>query len=513
MITKTATLLGMALFPFWGFSDQPGADDRSFFSPKDSCPQNEVTLQIRLDNFGSETTWVLRTPAGEVLFRGGPYADRLAGQRIEESFCLPDGCYQLAVQDSYGDGLCCNYGDGSFRLIDGTGRELATGAKFTKEALADFCVRQTPAEEPACEGQRFFFQLRLDDYGSETSWSLRDSTEQILYSGGPYTDKTGGKLWLDTFCLAEGCYSFTIQDTHGDGIADGGGFTLLTEAGDTLMAGSAFGSEFREAFCVEAGGDRRFPDTCLALDLRIRLIRPHGGEQDQGTYEISEDGRAIVLRQNAWKSVGLTYVVSPRTVLAFEFRSTAEGEIHGIGLDDDDMLSPDRTFRLYGGQAWGIADFADYPGDGSWKLYEIPVGTYFTGPVDRLVVAADQDSGPADGNSFFRNIRLREGDTDCEVPPIVIEDAGVGALRAPRGLTLFPNPADHQLTLRFSAPQPGTGTLLLVNALGQPVYRRDDALDQGENTWSVNLPELPAGLYYLQLLGRGWSETAAFTIQ
>ena len=38
----------------------------------------------------------------------------LLGHPISETTCLPYGCYTLTVNDSYGDGICCAYGQGSF---------------------------------------------------------------------------------------------------------------------------------------------------------------------------------------------------------------------------------------------------------------------------------------------------------------------------------------------------------------------------------------------------------------
>ena len=32
--------------------------------------------------------------------------------------CLPDGCYDFVIYDSYGDGICCSYGIGSYTLTD-----------------------------------------------------------------------------------------------------------------------------------------------------------------------------------------------------------------------------------------------------------------------------------------------------------------------------------------------------------------------------------------------------------
>ncbi|MBN1994708.1 MAG: PKD domain-containing protein, partial [Anaerolineae bacterium] len=96
-------------------------------------------------------------------------------------------------------------------------------------------------------------------------------------------------------------------------------------------------------------------------------------------------------------------------MLSFDFKSEAQGEIQGIGFDTDDSLSTDRTFQLYGTQAWGQADFQDYasvaPG---WKHYDIPVGQYYTGPQQYLFFVNDHDVSNPDAESLFFNVSIYE---------------------------------------------------------------------------------------------------------
>ena len=88
----------------------------------------------------------------------------------------------------------------------------------------------------------------------------------------------------------------------------------------------------------------------------------------------------------------------------------AQGEIHGIGFDDDNSINnPIRTFQLYGSQSWGISDFNDYQNAApDWKHYRIPVGQFYTGAMLYLTFTNDQDAAPQDGESFFSNVRVVE---------------------------------------------------------------------------------------------------------
>jgi hypothetical protein len=100
-----------------------------------------ITFQMTLDLFGSETTWEIINLAGVAVEKGGPYVDKTLGQKIERKVCLPYGCYALKIYDKRNDGICCAYGDGSYRLIDANNVEIAKGAVFGSQALANFCVK------------------------------------------------------------------------------------------------------------------------------------------------------------------------------------------------------------------------------------------------------------------------------------------------------------------------------------------------------------------------------------
>ena len=50
-----------------------------------------------------------------------------------------DSCYTLTVNDSYGDGICCGYGQGSFELSSG-GEVLVSGGEFGSTVSLDFCL-------------------------------------------------------------------------------------------------------------------------------------------------------------------------------------------------------------------------------------------------------------------------------------------------------------------------------------------------------------------------------------
>lgn len=67
-------------------------------------------------------------------------------------------------------------------------------------------------------GQLVRFTLLTDNYGSEVTWELtEDASSDVVYSGGPYSDAV--ETYEFDWCLANGCYTFTIYDSYGDGMS------------------------------------------------------------------------------------------------------------------------------------------------------------------------------------------------------------------------------------------------------------------------------------------------------
>ncbi|MEL1243565.1 T9SS type A sorting domain-containing protein [Flavobacterium sp. DGU11] len=96
------------------------------------------------------------------------------------------------------------------------------------------------------------FDLFTDSYSDETSWELRNEAGDILYNGDNYN---AFQNYSETFSLTEeGCYTFTIFDTEGDGIccAYGPGQYTLTTAGGTVIAeGGSFGNSESISFRLQ----------------------------------------------------------------------------------------------------------------------------------------------------------------------------------------------------------------------------------------------------------------------
>ncbi|MBR9922585.1 MAG: T9SS type A sorting domain-containing protein [Bacteroidetes bacterium] len=105
------------------------------------------------------------------------------------------------------------------------------------------------------DGVDLRFELQTDNFPGETSWELTNSTGDVVYSGDNYSD--AATLYIEYWCLPNGCYTFTIFDSFGDGISWGGVegyYQIIRESDEVTLAiinNPSFGFEEVNDFCTD----------------------------------------------------------------------------------------------------------------------------------------------------------------------------------------------------------------------------------------------------------------------
>ncbi|MDG1261076.1 MAG: M12 family metallo-peptidase [Flavobacteriales bacterium] len=111
-----------------------------------------VTLSILTDCWGEEVSWSLDEQGGGNIGSSpvNTYADQTT---YDTEFCLAQGCYDLTINDSFGDGLSgiasgCAI-DGDYNVTDEFGNELVqmTVVNYGSQVIESFCV---PVGTPGC---------------------------------------------------------------------------------------------------------------------------------------------------------------------------------------------------------------------------------------------------------------------------------------------------------------------------------------------------------------------------
>lgn len=280
---------------------------------------------------------------------------------------------------------------------------------------------------------------QLDDADSRHGaaiWSW-DTNEPNDYGSGEdcAVHKSNGRL-NDVSCSNN--YTFACLDSAGDwqisstvgnwseGVLVcssefGGSFGMPKNGYQNYLLGQAQGSDSVWVAYSDGALENRWVvgDTINeieAVNFNNHIVESYGGGQDaSGGATIESGGAGLRLSGNSWKKIALPYTVTVNTVLEFDFSSDAQGEIHGIGFDDNNSISSSYTFKVHGTQGWGIRDFDNYAG--GTTHYKISVGNYYSGYFDYLFFTMDHDSG-ASGNGLFSNIKIYETtDPALTLPP------------------------------------------------------------------------------------------------
>lgn len=142
-----------------------------------------------------------------------------------------------------------------------------------------------------------------------------------------------------------------------------------------------------------------------AVDIDLSNPISYGGSQDAGYAVSYDEGTLLSVNGNAWKAVALPspYTLTAETQLTFSVSVESNGEIIGIGLDDQiSRIDPSVVFQIDGSQTWGIQDYRGQSG-----LVTIPIGQFLTGTFTHLVFAGDDDA-QANQHTFWSNISLAE---------------------------------------------------------------------------------------------------------
>ena len=97
-----------------------------------SINTTQLLFTLTTDNWPAETTWEFKDSNDIVLYSGGPYIEGTHDfTTFNETFnIVADECYTLTVSDSYGDGICCASGTGSYELKTLENVVIATGGDY-----------------------------------------------------------------------------------------------------------------------------------------------------------------------------------------------------------------------------------------------------------------------------------------------------------------------------------------------------------------------------------------------
>ena len=208
-----------------------------------SCLPNEteIIISITTDNYPTETSWQLVDQNGSG-WSINPGDLTSPNTTYTYTYCVPDiNCYTFTMYDTYGDGICCAWGNGSYYLSYG-GLTVASGGSFAGSDITSNIGSCGSNSNCLSNESEIVISITTDDYPSETSWQLVDQNGSgWSINPGDLTNPNTNYTW--TYCIdTTDCYDFTIFDTYGDGICCswGNGSYYVTLDGSTIASGGSF---------------------------------------------------------------------------------------------------------------------------------------------------------------------------------------------------------------------------------------------------------------------------------
>ncbi len=100
-------------------------------APPPACV--DLTVSVTTDRFANETSWELVDRISGQVIGSQAYTFNDDEMTFTETFCVdPTRCYDVTIFDSFGDGICCTFGNGNWSVTyDGVTTNSPTGGNFS----------------------------------------------------------------------------------------------------------------------------------------------------------------------------------------------------------------------------------------------------------------------------------------------------------------------------------------------------------------------------------------------
>ncbi|KAA3638227.1 MAG: T9SS C-terminal target domain-containing protein [Bacteroidetes bacterium] len=153
-----------------GFTDtRPSGDEEDLIvAAAPEATDAQLTVEIDPDDYPAETSWEIIDPNGVVILNSPPYSNGQSSIPDANVTATENGCYQFNIYDSYGDGICCSYGYGHFKVWSG-GNLVISGGEFGSESLHKFWLNDPSL--PLLPVDLIYFDVIQDNCEITLEWA------------------------------------------------------------------------------------------------------------------------------------------------------------------------------------------------------------------------------------------------------------------------------------------------------------------------------------------------------
>jgi len=517
------------------------------------CEGVEVTMTLNFDNYPSETSWQI-TGGGTVFASGGTYGSQPQMSTLNITECLPEGCYTVTVFDSYGDGLCCSYGEGSYFVTDEYGNELASGASFSSSSSGNFCVTIDNGPNPTCDdGILNGDETGIDCGGSCAACATCDDgilngDETGVDCGGSCAAcatcddgiLNGDETGIDCGGSCAACATCDDGILNGDetGIDCGGSCVACATCDDGILNGDETGVDCGGscAACAtcddgilngdETGVDCGGPDCepcqtgpCSYGDIDVENFESGWGIWNSGGSDCRRNRRdrnfangtyCVRLRDNS--STSVTYT-DDLDLSGYEELTVGFGFIANSMENGEDFVLEYSTNG--GNQFTTVATYIRGVNFSNGPSYSDEV--VIPGPFSSSTVIQFRCDASANNDKIYLDDIAISGCTSggrWSAPVTPLTEADLLATPSPFGmLNLYPNPASDAIQLDFVLYEDTQFEWMITDMQGRVLTNALGEGLRGEQQLHIEVSGWPEGTYLLFLRSTNGAHTKRFMIQ
>jgi len=100
----------------------------------------QITLELLTDDYAEETSWEFREIGGAILDSGSYNQSDDNTTFIETFGVVQDNCYEFEIFDAFGDGICCEFGEGFYSLTTDSGDVVFDGGEFGGSEITEISI-------------------------------------------------------------------------------------------------------------------------------------------------------------------------------------------------------------------------------------------------------------------------------------------------------------------------------------------------------------------------------------
>ncbi len=206
-----------------GNTDQNTANNTTSFAFTKGSGLEHI-LSITTDNYGEETSFKIFNTANTVIYEL-PVGTLGSATTYDIPVCLDNGCYKLIIYDtpeggSQPDGICCNYGQGSYTFKGPNGQTIGTGGQFGASVTHNFCTNNGSVGIEEANSTKLtlypnpakdFITLETREIPANSTILVTDVVGKIVVSQLVPTTTNSVSISLQN--LATGAYFISLQNS------------------------------------------------------------------------------------------------------------------------------------------------------------------------------------------------------------------------------------------------------------------------------------------------------------